>query len=135
MRSRTLTTAGLGAAAAAAMTPVALPAVAAATTRHHPAKTRRRVVTRTYKGNVERTFYSNVQVTITVQGKKIKNLSVNANPQDQQSYAREAYALPILRKEVLRAQSYRVHTISGVTITSQGFIVSLYSAMKHGHLV
>lgn len=134
MRSRSLTTAGLGAAAAAAITPLALPATGAAKTRHHPARARHHVATRSYKGKVERTFYSNVQVTITVKGKRISALSVNANPQDQQSYAREAYALPILRKEALRTQSYRIHTISGVTITSQGFILSLYSAMGHAHL-
>ncbi len=135
MRSRSLTTAGLGAAAAAAITPLALPAASVAKARHHPAKARRRAVTRTYKGKIEQTFYSNVQVTIKVQGKRITSLSVSANPQDQQSYAREAYALPILRTEVLKRQTYRVHTISGVTITSQGFILSLYSAMGHAHLV
>jgi uncharacterized protein with FMN-binding domain len=123
MKSRTLTRAGLGATAAAALTPVALPAVAAAAT------------TKTYKGTVERTQYSDVQVSITVSGKKIKSLSYSANPSDQQSYQRESYALPLLRKEALKAESYRIHTISGVTTTSEAFISSLYSAMKHGHLV
>lgn len=124
MKSRTLTNVGLGAAAAAtALTPAALPASAAAAT------------SRTYKGAVERTVFSNVQVSITVSGKKIKALAVNANPQDQQSYQREAYALPILRKEALKAQSYKVHMISGVTTTSEAFIYSLYSAMRHAKLV
>ncbi len=123
MKSRTLTNVGLGAAAVAALTPVALPATAAAAT------------TRTYKGALERTHYSDVQVSITVSGRKIKSLSVNANPQDQQSYQRESYALPLLRTEALKAQSYKIHTISGVTTTSDAFIQSLYSAMHHGHLV
>lgn len=124
MKSRKITNVGLGAsAAAAALTPLALPATAAAAR------------TKTYKGALERTQFSNVQVSITVSGKKIKTLSVSANPSDQQSYQREAYALPLLRREALRAQSYRVHTISGVTTTSEAFIYSLYSAMKHGHLV
>ena len=123
MKSRTLTTAGLGAAAAAALTPVALPATAAAAS------------TKTYKGTLEHTHYSNVQVAITVTGKKITSISVNANPQDQQSYQREAYALPLLRKEALKAQSYKIHTISGVTTTSQAFIASLYSAMGHAKLL
>lgn len=123
MKSRKLTNVGLGATAVAALTPVALPATAAAAT------------SRTYKGALERTQYSDVQVSITVTGKKIKSVSVTANPSDQQSYQREAYALPLLRKEALRVQSYRIHTISGVTTTSEAFIYSLYSAMKHGHLV
>lgn len=123
MKSRTLTNVGLGATAVAALTPVALPATAAAAT------------TRTYKGSLERTQFSNVQVSITVTGKTIKTLSVSANPSDQQSYQREAYALPLLRKEALKAQSFRIHMVSGVTTTSEAFIYSLYSAMKHGHLV
>jgi uncharacterized protein with FMN-binding domain len=122
MKSRTLTTAGLGAAAAAALTPVALPATAAA-------------ATKTYKGTLERTHYSNVQVSITVSSKKITSISVGANPQDQQSYQRESYALPLLRKEALKAQSYKIHTISGVTTTSEAFIASLYSAMGHAKLL
>jgi uncharacterized protein with FMN-binding domain len=123
MKSRTLTTAGLGAAAAAALTPVALPATAAA------------AATKTYKGTLERTHYSDVQVSITVSGKKIKTISVSANPQDQQSYQRESYALPLLRTEALKAQSYKIHTISGVTTTSEAFIASLYSAMGHAKLL
>ena len=123
MKSRALTNAGLGATAIAALTPIALPATAAAAT------------TRTYKGAVERTQYSDVQVSISVIGKKIKSLSISANPSDQQSYQRESYALPLLRKEALSAQTYKIHTISGVTTTSEAFIYSLYSAMKHGHLV
>lgn len=123
MKSRKLTNAGIGATALAALTPVALPATAAAAT------------TRTYKGALERTVYSNVQVTITVSGKTMKTISITANPSDQQSYQREAYALPILHKEALKAQSYRIHTISGVTTTSEAFIYSLYSAMKHARLV
>jgi uncharacterized protein with FMN-binding domain len=123
MNSRTLTTAGLGATAAAALTPVALPATAAA------------AATKTYKGTLEHTHYSNVQVSITVASRKITVVSVSANPSDQQSYQREAYALPLLRKEALKAQSYKIHSISGVTTTSEAFIASLYSALGHAKLL
>ena len=123
MKPITLAGAGLSATAVAALTPVALPSAAAAAT------------TKTYKGAVERTQYSDVQVSITVSGKRIRSLSVTANPSDQQSYQRESYALPLLRKEALKAQSFKIHTISGVTTTSEAFIYSLYSAMKHGRLV
>jgi uncharacterized protein with FMN-binding domain len=123
MNPRILTNAGLGAAAAAALTPVALPATAAAAT------------TKTYKGAVEATHYSDVQVAITVVGKKIKKITASANPQDQASYQRQSYALPLLREEALKAQSYKIHTISGVTVTSEGFIASLYSAMGHAKLL
>lgn len=123
MRSRTLTTAGLGAAVAAALTPVALPVATAAA-----------ATTRTYKGRVEHTVYSDVRVAITVRGRRIRSMAVTANPQSQESYVREAYALPRLRKEALKAQSFRIHMISGVTITSDAFILSLYSAMGYAHL-
>ncbi|MDE3130947.1 MAG: hypothetical protein KGL16_07310 [Acidobacteriota bacterium] len=122
MQSRTLTTAGLGAAAAAVLTAGALPASAAASARK-------------YVGKLERTPFSNVQVTITVSHKKIRTLNVYANPQDQQSYQLEAYALPRLRTEALKVHTYKIHTISGVTTTSDAFILSLYSAMGHAHLL
>jgi uncharacterized protein with FMN-binding domain len=120
INTRTLTTAGLG---AALLGTGALPATAAAAT------------TKTYKGKVELTQYGPVQVAITVTGKKIKSIALNANPDSQESYQRQDYALPRLRTEALRAQSYKVHTISGVTVTSDGFIASLYSAMGHAHLL
>lgn len=122
MKTRTITSAGLGAAAAAAFTAGALPATASA------------AKTKTYKGAIERTLYSNVRVTISVRGRKIKALSVTANPDTQASYQRQAYALPLLRKEALRTQSYRIHMVSGVTVTSEAFILSLHSAMGHAHL-
>jgi uncharacterized protein with FMN-binding domain len=146
MKSGTRTSAGLGAAAVVALAPVALPAAAVAAqaqtaSKNHPSskskprpKPKTQAKSQTYKGSLVRTIYSNVQVSITVSGKRIEGLSVSANPQDQQSYAREAYALPILRKEALKAQSYRIHAISGVTTTSEAFIESLYSAMGHAHL-
>lgn len=121
MKTRTLTAACAGAAAAAVMTTATAPAAAAATKR--------------YTGTLERTRYSNVQVTIIVSGKRIKALSVSADPQDQRSYQLESFALPTLRKEALKAGSYKIHTVSGVTVTSDAFITSLYSAMGHAHLL
>lgn len=122
MKSRTLTAAGLGAAAAAAITTGAVPVAATAATKQ-------------YKGTLERTHYSDVQVTITVKGKKIKTASYSAHPQDGRSYQLESYALPTLRKEALKADTYKIHTVSGVTVTSDAFIASLYSAMGHAHLL
>jgi uncharacterized protein with FMN-binding domain len=124
VKPSSLTTAGLGAAAAVAFTPIALPATAAAA-----------ASSKTYAGTLERNKYSDVQVSITVKNKKIIKISVSANPSDQQSYQRESTALPILRTEALKAQSYKIHTVSGVTTTSEAFIESLYSAMGHAKLL
>jgi uncharacterized protein with FMN-binding domain len=120
MNAHRLKLAGLGATAAAAISTATLPAVAdAATTEKYTAYTR----------------FSDVKVAITVTGKKITSIAYTANPQDGRSYQLEAYALPLLRKRALSAQTYRIHTVSGVTVTSQAFLSSLYSAMQHAHLV
>jgi uncharacterized protein with FMN-binding domain len=39
-------------------------------------------------------------------------------------------ALPMLQKEVIRAQGIRVNLISGATLTSQAYLRSLGSALK-----
>jgi uncharacterized protein with FMN-binding domain len=122
MKTRTLRAAGVGAAAAAAITTAALPVAASAATKH-------------YTGKTEQTPFGNVQVTITVKSKKIKTLSISASPDTQTSYQLESYALPRMRTEALKASSYKIHTVSGVTITSEGFIYSLYSAMAHAHIL
>ena len=121
-KNRTLTAAGIGAAAAAAVSTAAFPVAASAATKH-------------YAGKTERTPYGSVQVTITVKNKKIKTLSISASPDTQNSYQLEAYALPLMRREALKASSYKIHMVSGVTITSEGFIASLYSAMSHAHIL
>lgn len=126
--NRTLTAAGIGAAAAAALSTAALPVAASAATKHHS-------TTKHYAGKNERTPYGSVQVTITVSKKKIQTLSISASPDTQNSYQLEAYALPLMRKEALKASSYKIHMVSGVTITSEGFIASLYSAMQHAHIL
>jgi uncharacterized protein with FMN-binding domain len=122
MKSRTITAAGIGAAAAAAMTTAALPVTASAATKH-------------YAGKTEQTPFGSVRVTITTKGKKIKTLLISASPDTQHSYQLEAYALPLLHKEALKASSYKIHLVSGVTITSDAFAASLYSAMGHAHLL
>lgn len=122
MKNRTLSVAGIGAAAAVAMTAGAVPVAASAATKR-------------YAGKTEQTPFGSVKVTITVKGKKIKTLSISANPDNEHSYQLEAYALPVMRKEALKASSYKIHLVSGVTITSEAFDASLYSALGHAHLL
>ena len=122
MKNRTLKAAGVGAAAAAAIGTGAFPVTASAATKK-------------YAGRTEHTPFGSVQVTITIRNKKIRTLAISANPDTQHSYQLEAYALPLMRTEALRASSYKVHMVSGVTITSEGFIASLYSAMGHAHIL
>jgi len=50
----------------------------------------------------------------------------NGNGRD---YEINSYALPVLVKETLDAQSANIDMVSGATITSQGYLQSLQSAL------
>jgi uncharacterized protein with FMN-binding domain len=84
----------------------------------------------TYTGAVAQTRWGPVQVAITVTDGKITNVAVptypSGNGRDQEI---NASALPILTRETLSAQSARIDTVSGATVTSDGYIQSLQSAL------
>ena len=89
----------------------------------------------TYNGSVAQTRWGPVQVTITVANGKITAVDVptypTGNRRDQQI---NAYAIPILRQETLAAQSADIDTVSGATVTSEGYIHSLQAALDAAHL-
>ena len=91
--------------------------------------------TMTYDGSVAQTRWGPVQVTITVTGGKITEVAVptypNGNGRDQEI---NSYALPILRQETLTAQSAHIDTVSGATVTSDGYLESLQAAIDAAHL-
>jgi uncharacterized protein with FMN-binding domain len=76
-----------------------------------------------------------VQVQLTVASGKITNVSVveypNNNPRDQEI---NAQALPILVQETLSAQSAHIDMVSGATVTSDGYLQSLQSALDKAGL-
>jgi uncharacterized protein with FMN-binding domain len=88
-----------------------------------------------YTGDTVDTRWGPVQVKITVTGGKItKSEAVQyptANPRDQQI---NAYAVPALNSEVLQKQSGSIDAISGATVTSDGYIQSLQSAIDQANL-
>jgi uncharacterized protein with FMN-binding domain len=90
---------------------------------------------KTYTGSVAQTQWGPVRVTVTVSGGKITDVAVpvypNGNHRDQEI---NAYALPALRQEVLDAQSAEIDTVSGATVTSDGYIQSLQAALDAAHL-
>jgi uncharacterized protein with FMN-binding domain len=53
------------------------------------------------------------------------------NPRDQQI---NAYAIPQLNAEAVAAQSASIDAVSGATVTSDGYIESLQSAIDAAHL-
>jgi uncharacterized protein with FMN-binding domain len=84
----------------------------------------------TVTGPAVDTRWGPVQVEVTLAGGKITAVTVprypDGNRKDEQINAR---ALPILVKETLAAQSADIDTVSGATVTSEGYLQSLQAAL------
>lgn len=79
-------------------------------------------------------YYGVVQIQAIVQGGRVARLKVLQYPSDRQtSVAINRQALPMLRDEVIAAQSANVDIISGATLTSAAFIKSLGKALEQAH--
>jgi uncharacterized protein with FMN-binding domain len=89
----------------------------------------------TFVGSVAQTRWGPVQVRITVSDGKITNVDAlqvpDGNFRDQQI---NGYAVPILAQEAVAAQSAQIDTVSGATITSDGYKTSLQAAIDQAHL-
>ena len=89
----------------------------------------------TYTGDSVMTRWGAVQVEITVADGKITAVQAVEYPQNN---ARDrqinAYALPVLAQEVTQAQSAQIDVVSGATVTSDGYVQSLQSALDQAHL-
>lgn len=86
--------------------------------------------TRTVDGPVAATDYGDVQVAVVLNGSQIVDVKALQLPSDRSRSARISQeAGPLLRQEVLRAQSARIGLISGATYTSDGYIRSLQGAL------
>lgn len=84
----------------------------------------------TYTGSDENAYYGRVQVQVTVTNHQIASVRVLDYPQDRRtSRYINSQALPLLKQEVIAADSSRVDTISGATLTSNAYIRSLGSAL------
>ena len=88
----------------------------------------------TYRGQTSNMRWGPVQVSITVSGRRLTAVSASYPTERARSQVINSGAIPTLRSEALRAQSYRIHSVSGATLTSHSFVNSLYSAMHAAHL-
>ena len=89
----------------------------------------------TYAGPVTDAYYGLVQIQAIVQGGRLADIRVLRYPSDRStSVAINRRALPMLRDEVVKAQSVKVDIISGATLTSEAFIQSLGAAMRQATL-
>ncbi|GAA2160143.1 FMN-binding protein [Pedococcus bigeumensis] len=90
---------------------------------------------KTYDGDTVQTRWGPVQVRITVAGGKITASEAvvypNGNREDEQI---NSFALPVLNQEVVSAQSANIDMVSGATVTSEGYLTSLQSAIDQAHL-
>ena len=89
----------------------------------------------TYTGESASTRWGPVQVQITVADGRVTDVTVvdypSGNGKDQQINAR---ALPVLVQETLDAQSADIDMVSGATVTSDGYVESLQSALDQAGL-
>jgi uncharacterized protein with FMN-binding domain len=91
--------------------------------------------TSTVTGTVAQTRWGPVQVQLTVAGGKMTHVAVvqypNGNGRDEEINAR---ALPILIQETLDDQGAQIDMVSGATVTSDGYLESLQSAIDQAGL-
>lgn len=89
----------------------------------------------TVTGAVAQTRWGPVQVRITVSGGKVTAVDIvqvpNGNRRDVEI---NDYAVPVLTREALAAQSADIDSVSGATVTSDGYTTSLQSALDQAGL-
>lgn len=84
----------------------------------------------TWTGQTVQTRFGPVQVQVTISGGVITEVTaLQLTNHDGKSVAISNRAAPILRQEVLAAQSASVSNVSGATYTTQGYLSSLQSAL------
>lgn len=85
----------------------------------------------TYKGSQVDVNWGLVQVQVVIKNEKINNVQFLQYPQDRRTSQRiNSFAVPELQQEAVQAQSANVNLISGATLTSEGFQMSLQDALN-----
>jgi uncharacterized protein with FMN-binding domain len=108
-------------------TPTSGSSASASTTPSGPAAT---LTDGTFTGSTSNTQFGPVQVQVTVANGKITDVkALRLTNYGGRSIQISNYAAPILRSEVLKAQSAKVSSVSGATYTSNGYLSSLQSAL------
>lgn len=90
---------------------------------------------KTVTGSTIQTRWGPVQVQVTVKNGKITKATAlqypDNNRKDQEI---NSYAIPILIDETISAQSANIDMVGGATVTSEGYIQSLQSALDQAGL-
>lgn len=84
-----------------------------------------------YVGQVVDAFYGLVKVQATIQNGALADVEFLEYPNDRRTSIRiNTIAMPVLKSEAIQAQSADVDIISGATLTSEAFSLSLQSALE-----
>ncbi|QNE22655.1 FMN-binding protein [Kribbella qitaiheensis] len=81
------------------------------------------------------TRYGPVQVRVTIKaGRIVAATAIDYPTEGGRDREINSYAIPVLQRETLVAQSARIDTVSGATYTSDGYRGSLQAALDAAHL-
>jgi uncharacterized protein with FMN-binding domain len=84
-----------------------------------------------YLGDVSNTSWGDVQVQVVIDNNRIASVSTIEYPQDRPLSTRlNQVAVPMLEQEAVQVQSADVQLVTGATVTSEGFMESLKSALS-----
>ena len=86
-------------------------------------------------GSSVHTRYGPVQVRLTIRnGRIVTATAIDYPSSGGRDREINSYAIPLLQRETVAAQSARIDTISGATYTSDGYRGSLQAALDAAHL-
>ena len=89
----------------------------------------------TYSGDTVQTRWGPVQVQIVVaNGTIVSSTTLQVPSENRRDQEINSYAVPILDAETVDAQSANIDSVSGATITSEGYKASLQSAIDQAQL-
>ena len=91
-------------------------------------------VSGTFTGGTYPDLFGNLWASITVKTGRIVNVHISAPMDNPTSAYINSQVVPMLKSEVLQAQSANINGISGATATSQAFYYSLVDALKKAGL-
>jgi uncharacterized protein with FMN-binding domain len=122
--------------AAASLIPPAGPLLAVAQAARDRAGARAASVGRLVVGATYRMKWGPVTVRIRLDsaGKRIVNVGATLPTAKPRSARINGRAAPILKREALQAQSARINSVSGATLTSDAYVLSLRNALRKAHL-
>jgi uncharacterized protein with FMN-binding domain len=89
----------------------------------------------TASGALEQYGYGELSVQVTANGNKITNVTVpTLRTAEQYSQQLASQVIPMLKSQVMAADSARINGVSGATYTSEAYAMSLQAALDKLHI-